>query len=225
VVDSSFLDTREPYDYEVTFGDSMQDCYPIPNWAPFQIKNVTLDTLCNILWKRNASDSIRDGDVITVLGQFNKRKTVMKLTFLLEDTLDIIYPSPSDTFRINFLKPLASSDYFTITTKSLAKREDFSLDNIKVIPNPYYVRAPWDKSRYDQKIYFENLPSECTIRIFTTSGLLIRTIEHSESITGGGSEPWDLYTDEKMRIMSGLYIYQVKTMEGKTHIGKFAVIM
>jgi hypothetical protein len=97
------------------------------------------------------------------------------------------------------------------------------VDNITIVPNPYYVRAPWDNNRFNQWIYFQHLPSHCTIRIFTASGLLIRTLRH-DSEEGDGSETWDLLTEENMRAVSGLYIYQVEADDGKTAVGKFAIV-
>jgi hypothetical protein len=52
---------------------------------------------------------------------------------------------------------------------------------------------------------------------------LIRTLEHY-SDEGDGSRTWDLLTEEDMRAVSGLYIYQVEDDDGKTAVGKFAII-
>ena len=229
--DASWLadDDREPFDFEIIVGDSMLDAMPRPRWVPFKLMNATLDTpVAGVMWS-GALDSIRDGDAITILNYDWERgesaQSVMNLTVVLDEVTDTIYPSIADTFRITVQKPFTEADSFSITTTELTRKAEFPLDNIKVVPNPYYVRAPWDRARYHQKIYFQNLPSAATIRIFNAAGLLIRTIEHEDSLEKGGSAYWDLLTGEKMRIMSGLYIYQVITPEGETHVGKFAVIM
>lgn len=103
-----------------------------------------------------------------------------------------------------------------------------TLDDIRVVPNPYYVRAEWDKDQYNRLVYFQYLPTVCTIRIFNTAGLLIRTIEHDGTATDlpgyAGSEPWNLLTEEGLDCTSGLYIWQVETEDGEKAWGKFAIV-
>ena len=45
-----------------------------------------------------------------------------------------------------------------------------------------------------------------------------------DSEDGDGSAIWNLLTDENMRAVSGLYIYQVESDDGKTAVGKFAIV-
>jgi hypothetical protein len=105
-----------------------------------------------------------------------------------------------------------------------------TLDDIRVVPNPYYVRAEWDKDQYNRMVYFQYLPTVCTIRIFNTAGLLIRTMEHDGNATAtdqpgyAGSEPWNLLTEEGLDCTSGLYIWQVETEDGEKAWGKFAIV-
>lgn len=100
--------------------------------------------------------------------------------------------------------------------------------DVVVVPNPYdseahAVNYPGEPN----KILFLNLPQICTIRIYTVSGHLIKTIEH---ISGSGDEPWDLITDFNQYVASGVYIYRIddaSTWEGdpiESSFGKFVVI-
>jgi hypothetical protein len=103
------------------------------------------------------------------------------------------------------------------------------LDFIKVVPNPYIVRNPWEVSSDYGELRFTNLPDECTIRIYTISGSLIRTLEHkveanAASAIQGGTEKWDVLTDNNQRPASGIYIYHIETPDGDTKTGKFALI-
>ena len=133
-------------------------------------------------------------------------------------------PDAGDVFSIQTHKPFTTEDHYRISTKGLTEEKDsYTLDNIRVVPNPYYIRAAWDTDRFNQWVNFTHLPSECTIRVFTVSGLLIRTIQH-ESATASGTERWDLLTEEGMMCVSGLYVYQVEAGDGKTKVGKFAII-
>jgi len=131
----------------------------------------------------------------------------------------------TDTLYIGTIRPFYPGDRFRIeTAHMLADKSSYSLDAINVVPNPYYLRAMWDTSQYNRWVNFTHLPSECDIRIFTLSGLLIRELEHNEE-GDDGTERWDLLTEERMLCTSGLYIYQVEDRgSGKTAVGKFVIV-
>ena len=158
--------------------------------------------------------------------------TVTNDTIGWDTTKYVTYPEPGDTFLIKTLVSTTEDDIFgytTFTSEIDEENIDSLLDAIRVVPNPYYVRAPWDRSEYDRSVYFQGLPENCTIRIFNTAGLLVKTIEHDgEGLYGSaGSEQWFLDTEEGMDCTSGLYIWQVETeVEGKrkTKVGKFAIV-
>jgi hypothetical protein len=95
-----------------------------------------------------------------------------------------------------------------------------------VVPNPYLVRADWDRSTNTRKIQFIHLPSECTVRIYNLVGELVRIVEHDagEDAEEGGSAEWNLLTEDDQIPASGIYIYHVSTPDGQEKIGKFAII-
>ena len=103
--------------------------------------------------------------------------------------------------------------------------------NVKVVPNPYLVTNEWEKSQLQRKVKFINLPPECTIRIFTTNGELIRTLKHNQRVKGsaqtnelGGDEWWDLRTDYNKFPASGVYIFHVYSKEVGEQVGKFVIV-
>lgn len=99
------------------------------------------------------------------------------------------------------------------------------LDNIKVVPNPYLVRANWDVSKNYPNVFFTHLPAECTIRIYTIAGDLVRVLEHKSVYSeNNGVEKWDLLTKYDKRPASGMYIYHIDAPGIGTKIGKFAII-
>lgn len=106
-----------------------------------------------------------------------------------------------------------------------------STNDVVVVPNPHdrsgeAVNFPGDITQKN-KIMFYNLPPICTIRIYTVSGHLIKTIEHT---SGSGDESWDLITAFNQYVASGIYIFRIddaKTWEGKSlesSFGKFIII-
>jgi len=101
-----------------------------------------------------------------------------------------------------------------------------AMDDVRVLPNPYNIHSVNLFAGERDKILFVNLPPVGTIRIFTLSGDLIKTIEHT-NLTG--DEPWNLITESNQIIRSGLYIFHVAGEDangnslGET-IGKFSIV-
>ncbi|MBD3378490.1 hypothetical protein GF406_25910 [candidate division KSB1 bacterium] len=124
-------------------------------------------------------------------------------------------------------KSVESGRYYNRTTEpvSLTRAGGETLDDIRVVPNPYNIAAAEAGLQYpgeNDKIVFMGLPPECTIRIFTQSGDLVKTLEH---VDGSGDEPWDdLTTESRQIIVSGIYIAHIETPEGEQSFVKFAIV-
>ena len=96
-----------------------------------------------------------------------------------------------------------------------------ALSNIKVVPDPYYaIASQWETTPGETNLQFQNLPDVCTIRIYTLSGSLVRTLEHDDQT---GTEEWNLQTEAQRLVASGIYIYHVESRYGD-HMGRFAVV-
>jgi len=120
--------------------------------------------------------------------------------------------------------PLHSSKYYTRTTEPafLQRPPGEKLSDIRIVPNPYYISSPKGSHfSIEDEIRFYNIPGECTIRIFTERGDLIKTIIHDD---GSGDEVWNSVTDSRQVIVSGIYIVQFETPDGQSIYKKFAVI-
>ncbi|CAN5799119.1 hypothetical protein BH20GEM1_BH20GEM1_08130 [soil metagenome] len=98
---------------------------------------------------------------------------------------------------------------------------DADLQEIKVVPNPFIAANEIMRGRGRQRILFTNLPPQATIRIYTISGNLVRILEHGD---GSGTTEWDVRTRFDLLVASGNYYYHVTTPDGRTHLGRFAVI-
>lgn len=116
---------------------------------------------------------------------------------------------------------------------------------VTVYPNPYRAHAAWDGfSETERLIYFQNLPADCEVRIFTLAGDLVDRFEHHSStydgsdvasltpdIAGaevefsGGQHGWDLITLHQEAVASGLYLFTVKDFNtDEIQVGKFLII-
>jgi hypothetical protein len=140
-------------------------------------------------------------------------------------------PQIGDVFRVITKKPFRTGEYFQF--QSQAQGYDNSkalkdLNNIAVVPNPYVGAASWEPTttqvgRGDRLVYFIHLPSQCTIRIYTISGKLVKRLDHS-AIISNGQEPWNLITQDGMDVAFGIYIFHITAPGIGEKIGKFAII-
>jgi hypothetical protein len=101
-----------------------------------------------------------------------------------------------------------------------------NLDNVTVAPNPYRGSADWDEWTGSGirlgRVWFMNLPEECTITIYTISGDPVRILEHRSNEIG--AEAWDLRGGSGVTVASGVYVYQIEAGD-ETKIGKLAVLI
>lgn len=160
---------------------------------------------------------------------------VAGVRFLFNESRMLDWPSgikPGDVWTIYSAAPTfvpCAGNEFSLSTTRFAFSQEANMDVIRVVPNPYVVRAVWDRSRDYRKIMFTHLPDSCTIRIFNLSGDLIRVLAHptpgvSNTTELGGMESWDLLTKNDQWAASGIYVYQITTPRGQTKVGKFAII-
>ena len=145
---------------------------------------------------------------------------------------DIVDVEMGDVFRIAIDIPFAEDDKYHFTTISSKISNELAsdeLDDIAVVPNPYVVAAAWEprlnyeSGRGERKIDFINLPTECTIKIFTLNGYLVNTLDH-ESINENGTYSWNMLSKDGLELSYGLYMYHVDAAGIGEFTGKFALI-
>lgn len=84
--------------------------------------------------------------------------------------------------------------------------------NVKVFPNPFKEVSGFPTTGTENFIVFSNLPAVCKIRIYTTNGELVRTLEHESQ--NSGEEVWDQLSDARQRTSPGIYFYTVESAVG-----------
>ncbi|MCX6151404.1 MAG: hypothetical protein NTX22_12810 [Ignavibacteriales bacterium] len=84
--------------------------------------------------------------------------------------------------------------------------------NVKVFPNPFKEVSGFPTSGTENFIVFSNLPAACKIRIYTSSGELLRTLDHEN--LNSGEEVWDQLTNARQRTSPGIYFYTVESTVG-----------
>jgi hypothetical protein len=141
-------------------------------------------------------------------------------------------PRAGDTLKVVLSKLFRADDVFEFSTAGQYISPDLAkttLEEVKVVPNPYVAAATWEErnpytsGRGPRAIHFIHLPQVCTIRIFTVSGELVRTIEHQSSMNNGTAE-WNLLTRDNLSAAYGVYIYHIDAPGVGEKVGKFAII-
>jgi hypothetical protein len=199
-----------------------------PGFAGYRIYRsmVTPDTTFELIYECG------EGTPNPLINQYNDTSPVRGFDYYY-------YIASFDDGSSSANKVLESSRFYTTTIEPafLRRPAGNKLSDIRVVPNPYNIRArdlQYGAGAPD-RIMFLNIPPYCTIRIFTERGDLINTIEHTD---GSGDEPWNLITSSRQTVVSGVYIADIEVAEdvidpgdgsqvfkkGEHHIVKFAVI-
>ena len=129
---------------------------------------------------------------------------------------------------------------YEMVTPSPSPEQFAGKNKVQVVPNPYridvdYAATKWEDwegagwSEHTRRLDFINLPPECTIRIYSLNGDLVRTLEHNASAnTASGraasAESWNLISRDVEAIVSGLYLFSVEEPNGRTQVGKFLIL-
>jgi len=109
----------------------------------------------------------------------------------------------------------------TVSVRPELPLAEDKLGNVRVIPNPYIISALWETSWNEHLLQFTGLSNQATIKIFNSSGELIKTLnkENDSSIL-----EWNLKNEYEQQVAPGVYFYHINTPIGTT-TGKFFVIL
>jgi hypothetical protein len=234
------LDTKMyPADYEIRFSDETSDSSARPGYEYIKTKFQVWETSGFVPEQRKLviielapADSLwTPGDRAIILQGDETSSASWEFTFF-EPAENNIPPSEGEIYNIITTRAFSGDTYQFTTSASMINQAKAvnDLNNISVVPNPYVVTnvlEPLDlqnpRDRGPRKVYFNHLPQDCTIRIFTVTGELVRTLEHHSSIDDG-KEFWDLTTSDNFPIAFGIYIFHVDAGELGEKIGRLAVI-
>lgn len=239
---SSSRNVSWPSDYELRFAGGPVDTTAFdaaPRYPLMPLNFTTTNTTSGqrvkvIVDDVDESGGFSIGDVIRILDGYvdpSEFKIVYRVNY--GAPLGAVrYPVAGDRFVIKTRRPFYSGDYFTFKMQAgYVDNKDAKnqLSKITVVPNPYIATAKWEPrtlyatGRGDRKIEFKKLPQECTIRIYTIAGSLVKTLYKSSSPTDG-SLAWDLISEDGMEVAYGLYIFHVDAPGIGEYIGKFAIV-
>jgi hypothetical protein len=129
--------------------------------------------------------------------------------------------------------PYTEGDVYQFTTSTNTISEDQRRElweKVNVYPNPlfgYNTLSNYYSNTPDEPfVTFTNLPEDVTIKIYSLSGTLLRTLTTDDK--DSPSSPflrWDLENESTLRVASGMYLAIVSNPEYGDKVLKFAIIM
>lgn len=99
--------------------------------------------------------------------------------------------------------------------------ETKNLDQVRVVPNPYVVSTVWETGWKEHIVQFTGLPQTATIKIFNSSGELVRTLRKDDNTS---IAKWDLKNENNQLIAPGVYFYYLSSNIG-SKTGKIFIIL
>ena len=97
------------------------------------------------------------------------------------------FPQPGDVYQLDWKRPFYETDTIRFTVNANQGLDESALtlgmQDIKVVPNPYVMTNMMEESvtnpylNQRRRLLFTHIPSECTIKIFTVSGVLVDEIK------------------------------------------------
>jgi hypothetical protein len=112
---------------------------------------------------------------------------------------------PQYRFNLDKFVPLAADENQSNTV----------LEEIKVVPNPYYSYADYELNENDSRVKIANLPPECTVTIYSLDGRFIRQFKRNEDKVQQNTRAiipsleWDLKNGKGIPIASGVYLIHI----------------
>lgn len=87
---------------------------------------------------------------------------------------------------------------------------DEMLADINIVPNPYYGFSKYESTALETYVKIVNLPAPCDVSIYSSNGVLIRTLSKKASENATTYIDWDLKNHAGIPVAGGVYIIHVK---------------
>jgi len=140
----------------------------------------------------------------------------------------VINGDPQEGTVIRFVtnKINLPNDIFTFTApaivdSNLAADTEYDINDIKVVPNPYFNQSLYEPDQFNRMIKFTNLPYDCEIKVFTLAGDHVITLDKEPS--AASILEWNMLTENNLPLASGVYLYIVTAADGQEFVGKMAI--
>lgn len=92
-----------------------------------------------------------------------------------------------------------------------------ALEDVLVVPNPYYAYSAYEVGQLDNRVKITNLPQKCKISIFTLNGHLVRQYTKDSD---DPDQDWDLKNTDGVPVASGAYIIHIDANIDGANLGE-----
>ncbi len=141
-------------------------------------------------------------------------------------------PRAGDVFQLKLTTPFTTADLFAFNSRGervdAAQAMAQARPQPYVVPNPYVGSASFEPERFavsgrgERRIEFRDVPTGCTINIYTVRGELVQTLRQDGS--NDAFIAWNLRTKDNLDVAPGLYIFNVDGGSLGSSTGKFSII-
>lgn len=124
-------------------------------------------------------------------------------------------------------------------TETVVEETNDILDDVAVVPNPYYAYSAYENTQFATTVKVTNLPDVAIVTIYSLDGKFIRQFNRSETPSGFGdidnplvdsrqttpSLEWDLKNSKGIPVASGVYIFHIEApdLNAETTVKWFGV--
>lgn len=174
----------------------------------------------------------------------------------VDDTMKVRVQRPFEAFYTSETDDIISNDSmprYSFSTNGFAPEfnvkevAESALDNIRVVPNPYYAFSGYEDGANDNRVKITNLPDVCDISIYTMDGKLVKKIPRAVGsgglansnkqdlslgqISGAGfanldnTQVWNLKNHKDIPVASGTYLIYVNAPGIGTKVVKSVVFV
>ncbi len=130
------------------------------------------------------------------------------------------YSNPEDILPMTAVGATLRVSYDV--TNQINAPTDADLSQVHTVPDPYYVTNEFEQTTDTKIIKFVNLPDNAIIRIYSSSGVLVRLLEH-HAAAFGGAETWDVRNRNNQVVASGVYFYHIESGNAR-RVGRFTIV-
>jgi hypothetical protein len=222
-LDAAFVEREATDDAGVRLPADQQPVSADSTWGP--TAEGTGDREYIFVYRRPYSDTPKAELAVDVSVYDGIVPVLYALAPKLREASDVV--DDGDVLRFLYANPATSNDVYVFNTSALVRGNaalaKTGLDRVRVVPNPYYNRSRYELSQFSRIMRFINLPERATVRIFSLSGQLVRTLEKTDPTTSVLN--WDLQTENRLPVASGVYVYHVEAPGVGTIFGRLVVFM
>ncbi len=103
-----------------------------------------------------------------------------------------------------------------------------ALDNVQVVPNPYYAYSTYENNQFSKTVKITNLPPRAIVTIYSLDGKFIQQFNRDTGpMINSGSNPalresqlvpaieWNLTNNKGIPVASGVYIFHISAPDLK----------